>query len=90
MHDIFEELIRKFAEASKETAGERFTPREVIELTVTLLLTDGQSRPLALPAVVTTPKHSCLQCKTRSYFLSKNLCYENARKRRYFQIFIAN
>ncbi|MFI6300181.1 N-6 DNA methylase [Nonomuraea sp. NPDC050790] len=35
---IFEELIRKFADASNETAGEHFTPREVIELMVNLLL----------------------------------------------------
>ena len=34
---IFEELIRKFAEASNETAGEHFTPREVIRLMVNLL-----------------------------------------------------
>ncbi|WP_245528744.1 type I restriction-modification system subunit M [Brachybacterium squillarum] len=40
MGHIFEELIRKFAEASNETAGEHFTPREVIELMVTILL-DG-------------------------------------------------
>ncbi len=31
---VFEELIRKFAEASNETAGEHFTPREVIHLIV--------------------------------------------------------
>ncbi|GAA2870657.1 class I SAM-dependent DNA methyltransferase [Streptosporangium fragile] len=35
---VFEELIRKFADASNETAGEHFTPREVIELMVNLLL----------------------------------------------------
>lgn len=34
---IFEELIRKFAEISNETAGEHFTPREVIQLMVNLL-----------------------------------------------------
>lgn len=34
---IFEELIRKFAELSNETAGEHFTPREVIKLMVNLL-----------------------------------------------------
>lgn len=39
MGHIFEELIRKFAEASNETAGEHFTPREVIELMVDLLFT---------------------------------------------------
>lgn len=34
---LFEELIRKFAESSNETAGEHFTPREVIKLMVELL-----------------------------------------------------
>jgi len=34
---VFEELIRKFAEQSNETAGEHFTPREVIKLMVNLL-----------------------------------------------------
>lgn len=34
---IFEELIRKFADLSNETAGEHFTPREVIRLMVNLL-----------------------------------------------------
>eukprot|EP01037_Dinobryon_pediforme_P005929 gene5929-5998_t len=39
-HDMglaFEELIRKFAEISNETAGEHFTPREVIRLMVNLI-----------------------------------------------------
>ena len=39
-HDMglaFEELIRKFAEISNETAGEHFMPREVIRLMVNLL-----------------------------------------------------
>lgn len=35
---VFEELIRRFAEQSNETAGEHFTPREVIRLMVNLLL----------------------------------------------------
>lgn len=35
---MFEELIRKFSEQSNETAGEHFTPREVIELMVEVLL----------------------------------------------------
>ena len=40
---IFEELIRKFSEISNETAGEHFTPREVIELMVNLLfIPDGE------------------------------------------------
>ena len=39
---IFEELIRKFAEASNETAGDHFTPREVIKLMVNLLFTNKE------------------------------------------------
>lgn len=39
---IFEELLRKFSEMSNETAGEHYTPREVIRLVVDLLLS-GQS-----------------------------------------------
>lgn len=34
---IFEELIRRFSELSNETAGEHFTPREVITLMVNVL-----------------------------------------------------
>lgn len=37
---IFEELIRRFAEQSNETAGEHFTPREVIRLMVDLLFVE--------------------------------------------------
>jgi type I restriction enzyme M protein len=37
MGSVFEELIRRFAELSNETAGEHFTPREVIQLMVHLL-----------------------------------------------------
>jgi type I restriction enzyme M protein len=37
MGAIYEELIRKFSEQSNETAGEHFTPREVIRLMVALL-----------------------------------------------------
>lgn len=35
---IFEELLRKFSEMSNETAGEHYTPRDVIEVMVELLL----------------------------------------------------
>jgi type I restriction enzyme M protein len=35
---VFEELIRKFSEDSNETAGEHFTPREVIKLMAGLLI----------------------------------------------------
>ncbi|MBZ9539792.1 type I restriction-modification system subunit M [Modicisalibacter tunisiensis] len=42
---IFEELIRKFAESSNETAGEHFTPRDIVHLTTSLVLT-GQDETL--------------------------------------------
>lgn len=50
---IFEELIRKFSELSNETAGEHFTPREVIRLMVTLLLLNDQEM-LSTPGIVKT------------------------------------
>ena len=33
---VFEELIRRFAESSNETAGEHFTPRDIVRLTTAL------------------------------------------------------
>ena len=42
MGSVFEELIRRFAEASNETAGEHFTPREVIRLMVDLLFIEDE------------------------------------------------
>ena len=49
---LYEELIRRFSELSNETAGEHFTPREVIRLMVDLLLTDEPD--LAKPGIVKT------------------------------------
>jgi len=37
---MFEELLRRFSEMSNETAGEHFTPREVIRLMVNLLFSE--------------------------------------------------
>ncbi|QDT15072.1 type I restriction-modification system subunit M [Alienimonas californiensis] len=53
MGHVFEELIRRFAELSNETAGEHFTPREVIALMVNLLFTEDDD-VLARPGVVRT------------------------------------
>lgn len=50
---IFEELIRKFAELSNETAGEHFTPREVIRLMVNLLFVNDKDI-LRKPGIVKT------------------------------------
>ncbi len=50
---IFEELLRKFSEMSNETAGEHYTPREVVRLVVDLLLSgqaadeiEGRTKPV--------------------------------------------
>ena len=51
MGTVFEELIRKFAELSNETAGEHFTPREVIRLMVNLLFIEDD-QALTKPGVV--------------------------------------
>jgi type I restriction enzyme M protein len=50
---IFEDLIRRFNEASNETAGDHFTPREVIRLMVNLLFTPD-SQVLRTPGTVRT------------------------------------
>ncbi len=43
---IFEELPRKFSEMSNETAGEHYTPREVIRLMVDLLFDEDPGQAL--------------------------------------------
>ena len=50
---IFEELVRKFSEAANETAGDHFTPREVIRLMVNLLF-EPDSEALTKPGIVRT------------------------------------
>ncbi len=50
---VFEHLIRKFAEASNETAGEHFTPREIIELMVNILFVED-SKALTKEGIVRT------------------------------------
>ena len=50
---IYEELIRRFSELSNETAGEHFTPREVVELMVNLLFIEDDDL-LRKPGTVKT------------------------------------
>ena len=50
---VFEELIRRFSELSNETAGEHFTPREVIRLMVNLLFVEDDA-VLSTPGAVRT------------------------------------
>src|SRR5690606_18507364 len=48
---FFEDLIRRFSELSNETAGEHFTPREVIKLMVNLLVAPDADA-LSVPGIV--------------------------------------
>jgi len=53
MGAIYEELIRRFSEQANETAGEHFTPREVIRLMVDLLFLEDDDL-LRQPGIVRT------------------------------------
>ncbi|MGQ4555954.1 N-6 DNA methylase [Halobellus sp. GM3] len=56
---IYEELIRKFNELSNETAGEHFTPREVIELMVNLIFQEDDEALSEQGAVRTVYDPAC-------------------------------
>lgn len=58
MGTVFEELIRKFNEALNENPGEHFTPRDVVNLMVDLLLA-GDGKRLKQPNVVLTICDPC-------------------------------
>ena len=48
MGSIFEELLRKFSEMSNETSGEHYTPRDIVDLLVSLVFStesDELSKP---------------------------------------------
>jgi len=59
MGTIFEELIRKFNEALNENPGEHFTPRDVVQLMVHLLLAGDESRIQKKGIVVTVYDPCC-------------------------------
>lgn len=50
---VFEELIRRFAESSNETAGEHFTPRDIVRLTTSLTFIEDND-VLTQPGIVRT------------------------------------
>jgi type I restriction enzyme M protein len=78
---IYEELIRKFNELSNETAGEHFTPREVIKLMVNLifdeddevLTEEGAVRTVYDPACGTGGMLSVAEDHVRSFNEEANL-----------------
>ena len=50
---VFEELIRRFAEGSNETAGEHFTPRDIVRLTTSLVFMEDDAA-LSQPGIIRT------------------------------------
>jgi type I restriction enzyme M protein len=52
---VFEELIRRFAEGSNETAGEHFTPRDIVRLTTSLALSAPFTTLPPVPAASCRP-----------------------------------
>ncbi len=50
---MFEELIRRFAESSNETAGEHFTPRDIVRLTTSLVFMEDDEA-LTKPGIIRT------------------------------------
>ncbi|GAB3188979.1 type I restriction enzyme M protein [Micromonospora palomenae] len=53
MGDLFEDLIRRFAEASNATAGDHFTPRDAVRLVVDLMFAEDDEALLEKGAVRT-------------------------------------
>ncbi len=53
MGKVFEELIRRFAESSNETAGEHFTPRDIVHLTTSLVFMEDDDA-LTTPGIIRT------------------------------------
>jgi type I restriction enzyme M protein len=61
-HDVgyvFEHLIRLFADASNETAGEHFTPREIIKLMVNLLIAPDKETIAGVGQVINILDPAC-------------------------------
>lgn len=56
---LFEDLIRRFSEISNETAGEHFTPREVIRLIVDLLLANDHDALTGIGIIRTVYDPAC-------------------------------
>ncbi len=53
MGKVFEELIRRFAESSNETAGEHFTPRDIVHLTTSLVFMEDDDA-FTKPGIIRT------------------------------------
>ena len=69
---VFEELIRRFAEGSNETAGEHFTPRDIVRLTTSLAFMEDDDALLSL--ALSAPSMTLQQAQAASCQQGWNTC----------------
>ncbi|MFA6961949.1 MAG: type I restriction-modification system subunit M N-terminal domain-containing protein [Opitutaceae bacterium] len=71
---VFEELIRRFAESSNETAGEHFTPRDIVRLTTSLVFMDDDDA-LSENSVYALTKKLCANFRVHHEMASNRQLY---------------
>jgi type I restriction enzyme M protein len=78
MGNIFEELLRKFSEMSNETSGEHYTPRDVVNLLVSLVFSPDRDK-LSDPNKIVSVYDPC--CGTGGMLtIGKDWVHENISK----------
>ena len=78
MGNIFEELLRKFSEMSNETSGEHYTPRDVVNLLVSLVFSPDREK-LSEPNKIVSVYDPC--CGTGGMLtIGKDWVHENINK----------
>ena len=78
MGTIFEELLRKFSEMSNETSGEHYTPRDIVELLVSLVFSPA-TKELSKPNKIVSLYDPC--CGTGGMLtVGKKWIHENVSK----------
>ena len=78
MGNIFEELLRKFSEMSNETSGEHYTPRDVVNLLVSLVFSPDRDK-LSDPNKIVSVYDPC--CGTGGMLtIGKDWVHENINK----------
>ena len=78
MGNIFEELLRKFSEMSNETSGEHYTPRDVVQLLVSLVFSPERDK-LSVPNKIISVYDPC--CGTGGMLtIGKDWVHENINK----------
>ena len=78
MGNIFEELLRKFSEMSNETSGEHYTPRDVVNLLVSLVFSPDRDK-LSEPNKIVSVYDPC--CGTGGMLtIGKDWVHENINK----------